>query len=55
MTEQANRTTGWTQRKIAARDGEEIAFRENDEDWRVAWHPPPRLPTARGTGRWVSA
>lgn len=27
-------------RKIVARDGEEIAFRVDDGDWIVSWHPP---------------
>lgn len=28
----------------AARDGEEIARRADDQDWLVSWHPPPTPP-----------
>ncbi|MHB8647748.1 MAG: NUDIX hydrolase [Thermomicrobiales bacterium] len=48
MTDQADGTTDRTVRKIAARDGEEIAFRADDEDWIVSWHssltPPDGTP-----------
>ncbi len=40
MTGQATRKTDRAVREIAARDGEEIAFRADDEDWIVSWHPP---------------
>jgi len=44
MTGQADRRTNRTVRQIAARDGEEIAFRADNEDWIVSWHPPPTPP-----------
>lgn len=31
-------------RKIPARDGEEIPFRADGEDWVVSWHPPDMPP-----------
>jgi len=45
MTGQADRKTERTVRKIAARDGEEIAVRageaqSNDQDWIDSWYPP---------------
>ncbi len=40
MTGQATRKTEQTVREIAARDGEEIALRANDQDWIVSWHSP---------------
>lgn len=40
MTGQADSTTGQTIREIAARDGEEIAVRADNQDWIVSWHPP---------------
>ncbi len=36
-----------------ARDGEEISFRDRNQDWVGAWHP-PTLPAPTGT-RWGSA
>lgn len=44
MTGLANSTADQTVRQIAARDGEEIAFRADNEDWIVSWHPPPAPP-----------
>lgn len=44
MIGQADSTTDRTTRGIAARDGEEIAFRADDGDWTVSWHPPPIPP-----------
>ncbi|MDQ2787702.1 MAG: NUDIX domain-containing protein [Chloroflexota bacterium] len=40
MTGQADRHSDRTAREIVARDGEEIAFQADDEDWIVSWHPP---------------
>ncbi len=40
MTGHADRTPDRAGREIAARDGEEIAFRADGEDWLVSWHPP---------------
>jgi len=48
MTGQAGRKTERILREIAARDGEEIAFRENHQDWIASWHssltPPDGTP-----------
>ncbi len=47
MTAQADGETDRTGRKIAARDGEEIALLANDQDWIVSWHSP--LTPPKGT------
>ena len=34
----------------AVRDGEEVAFRSNEQEWRVSWHPPGAPPAGRNHG-----
>ncbi len=40
MAGQADRGTDLTRRRIAARDGEEIALPASDGEWVISWHPP---------------
>ncbi len=44
MTGHTDRQTDRAAWQTAARDGEEIAFRADNEDWIVSWHPPPTPP-----------
>ncbi|MDQ6833300.1 MAG: hypothetical protein M3008_07875 [Chloroflexota bacterium] len=44
MIGHADRQTDRAVRQTAARDGEEIAFRADNEDWIVSWHPPATSP-----------
>jgi len=50
MARQADRKTARIARRIAARDGEEIAVRAEDQDWIVSWHPAFALPSGTPHG-----